>query len=101
MKKPRNRRYIWYVEPLDPQTNAAIAGVLPEEDAIDNMRCENGMLRDVWRCKRSCVTRLLAARTQLKLTFRIFRREGDYGKIREWTFEQKPTHRKAVARSAA
>ncbi len=98
MKKRKKRQCTWYIEPLDPRTNSIIAGNLPEEDALSDMRCADGTSRNLWRCHHNYVTHLIAARRPLNLSFRIFRREGTYGKIFEWQFEGIQTYRTPATR---
>lgn len=88
MKRRKKRQYTWYLEPLTPETNRAIAAMLPEEDAIQNAICAGKTTHDVWRCQHSTVKRFLATAPEFGLKFVIFRKEGPHGPIRPWKFEK-------------
>lgn len=48
----------WYVEPLNPSTNEAIASLVRGEDAAE-IRDAEGKTHKVWECPRSVVNSLL------------------------------------------
>ncbi len=88
MKRKRKKRVVvWFVEPLDGKTNAVIAHGRFDDDILTDMKCVAGEVHDVWRVPHREVTKLLRSKEYLHLSFRIFRREGLYGKPREWQFE--------------
>lgn len=76
------------MEPLNPETNRAIAAMLPAEDAMQNAICFGKSVHDVWRCRHAEVKKFLAAASTLRLKFAIFRKEGTNGPIRPWRFEK-------------
>ena len=78
----------WFVEPLDPVTNAAIAEFLTDTEIHYGKTCADGQPHDLWDCDYRFVARLLAATEWSKLKFRIFRRRGG-GKIERWKFASK------------
>lgn len=82
-------RTVWYIDPCgDPVTNRLIAEQCPEEDACGNMMCSDGHRRNLWRCDRSVVREIVAARPELRIRFQLFVQEGKHGKIRPWHFEK-------------
>lgn len=81
-------KVIWFIEPLDPGTNATIAEFLTETEIHSGALCADGKRRDLWDCNYRFVGRLEAATERLGLKFRIFRRKGG-GKIEQWRFASK------------
>ncbi|KKU65435.1 MAG: hypothetical protein UX89_C0029G0007 [Parcubacteria group bacterium GW2011_GWA2_47_16] len=75
----------WFVEPLDPQTNAAIAEFLTVTEIHDGVVCADGESHDLWDCDYRFISRLIGAAKRFGLKFRVFRRRGQ-GQIEEWRF---------------
>ena len=80
----KERKYRWYIEPQDANTNAALSRVFSEENFYPGIRDENGKPRNVWECNHSFGAFLLSRR-QLGFRFKVFVREGN-GKMREVNF---------------
>lgn len=78
-------KVIWFVEPLEPGTNATIAEFLTDTEIHRGALCADGKRRDLWDCDYRFIGRLEAATGRLNLKFRVFRRKGG-GKIEKWRF---------------
>ncbi len=84
----RERKYIWYVQPLDKSTNDILSGMAGEENFLENQKVEGTEERvPLWRLPtgRSKLMALRASRAKLGLKFRLFIQEGA-GKIRPFPF---------------
>lgn len=85
----RERKYTWYVQPLDKSTNDLLYSMAGgEENFLENQEVEGTEERvPLWRLPtgRSKLTALRASRTKLGLKFRLFIQEGA-GKIRPFPF---------------
>jgi hypothetical protein len=87
-KTKRERKYSWYVQPLDKSTNDILYGMVGEENFLENQEVEGVEERvPLWRLPtgRSKLTALQASRTKLGLRFRLYIQEGA-GKIRPFPF---------------
>ncbi len=89
----------WYIEPLDAHTNEVIASLLPAEDCILQVLCQDGNKRDFWLSKYAAITELKNSKSQINLKFNIFKRDGNYGPVKKWDFPKKKlnTQEKKVA----
>ncbi len=88
--------YIWYVEPLNEQTNAVIYEYLKNRDLDTNMEpatCEDGKKHNLWECSIEAVKSLYASKEDLNLRFEIWGKQGFNGKIRKKTFLFKPSRK--------
>jgi hypothetical protein len=88
------RTYTWFIEPLDAYTNEVLARELSEENFYRNLLCEDERERDLWECKSSFISFLRRSQKNLHVRFRVYVREGQYGKIRLADFldkKKKPT----------
>ena len=85
-----NTNYVWYLEPLDVMTNELIGKNLPEENAHENILCEDGVRRNLWECEYAFTRRFASFNTGGKsvVKFKVFSRNGPRGKIRRWVFEK-------------
>ncbi|MEK7630814.1 MAG: hypothetical protein AAB417_02210 [Patescibacteria group bacterium] len=87
--------YTWYVEPLRAHTNEVIARELGDDIFLErNVRCEDGILRTLWRCDYAFVARLQQSKQSLQIEFRVFNKRGKHGAVRLWHFTRS---RKAAA----
>ena len=78
----KNRRtYIWYIEPLDPNTNLALSKVLREENYFEELTDNTGQPRNVWECRYQLVESFRYAKDQRDFKFRVYIREGS-GQLR-------------------
>ena len=75
------RKYIWYIEPLDDSTNQTVSQELPIENFCHAIRCGDGKKHNLWRCEFSLASSMHKSKESLNLNFNIFGREGN-GKIR-------------------
>lgn len=70
-------RYVWWINPLDKNTNETIASIFGEqceERTCVRIKTAGGEPRDLWRCSSyETVTRLRNSREQLNLKFTVFR----------------------------
>lgn len=85
MEKKEKREYIWFVEPLDSNTNMTIAQQLPEEN-FGRVKCEDEKKHNLWRCSVDFVLFLQKSKESLDLDFRIYNKERTQGKIRNCAF---------------
>ena len=95
------RKYTWYVEPLDDQTNSTISGHVTEKSTTAECRlvkCGDGEKRNFWRCDFGFVKLLHASKESLELKFRVYN-QVDKGPIRLCpTFLFKKKKRKAMTK---
>ena len=87
------RNYTWFIEPLSILTNEVIAKELIYNDLISR---EKG--RNLWECSYDFALRLMKSKVNSNLDFRIYGREGRYGKIRDCTFLFSSKWRKKLKR---
>ena len=82
------REYEWFLKPTGnvAHTNEVLSRNISEENAMQDVLCQDGKKRDLWRCPSGIVFMLWRSRSNLKITFRIFSRELPNGKIRDCTF---------------
>lgn len=96
--------YIWYVEPLDEQTNAAVYECLKNRDLNANMEpaiCEDEKKHNLWECSIETVKFLYASKEELNLKFEIWGKQGFSGKIKKKTFLFKPKRKYLKKRKTA
>lgn len=78
--------YLWFVEPLDSETNNVFAETIGDDsDYSVGVICNDGSRHNLWRCPWKLVYAFQRARRQKGLHFRIFNSTNG-GKIRECTF---------------
>lgn len=87
LPRKRKRTYQWFVEPLDADTNAAIAKELPEENTLRGAHDDLGDRPNVYRIGSSMLSFPRRSRSQNNLKFRIYVQEGN-GKMRLASFLQ-------------
>lgn len=85
MEKKEKRGYVWFVEPMDSNTNMVIAQELSEEN-FGRVKCEDEKKHNLWRCPVNFVLSLQKSKRSLGLNFRIYNKERNQGKIRDCTF---------------
>jgi hypothetical protein len=81
----RKRTYDWFVEPLDANTNAALARELPEEDVLRDIRDSQGIKHDIYRVGSRKLSYLRRSAFQSNLKIRVYVREGQ-GEMRFASF---------------
>lgn len=85
----RIRRYTWFIEPLNPETNEVVSADLPAENAYKGITCAGGIERNLWVCDYPYVSRLERSIASFPfLDFRVYKREGQ-GSIRLWLFNNR------------
>ena len=86
----------WFIEPKDAATNSILSECLPGENAKTDVLCEDGQKRNLWECQHSLVAMLCrsALAPYFHARFGIFRKEGKFGKVRPWKFEE--VHKRRV-----
>lgn len=82
---PKERKYTWYIQPQNSDTNAALGGAFPAENFYEGMRDEHGTPRNVWECDPESFRAFVSSKGRMGLRFRCFVREGN-GKMREMPF---------------
>lgn len=65
---------VYYVEPLDSNTNYVIACQLPEERAC-NVKNIKGEKLNVWECDTAFILKLERSRKKENLKFKIYRKD--------------------------
>ena len=77
-RSPANRKVVWYIQPEDSRTNAAISDMYngsADEFTQENVRCADMVKRDLWRCKGwEQVKMLIQSKRQIGLKFVIWKK---------------------------
>ena len=95
------REYTWFVEPLKDVShcNAVIARALGEETSAENfceqVRCLDGRKHNLWRCTHELAKSLWDSQRNLKISIRMWNREGN-GAIRDCTVLFRKTMRRII-----
>lgn len=80
-----NRNFIWYLEPLNPHTNEVIGKNVGEENAQEDVVCDDGERRNLWRCKDYRQARdLLKMNGVNAFLTALWRQENENGKVCPW-----------------
>ena len=69
-------RYEWSIEPLDLETNEALARELPEENCSRALRAADDTKHDVWQCEYQQLAKFIKGRKRKQFRFRVFNRTG-------------------------
>lgn len=78
---------IWYIEPLNSDTNSVIGHVLcGHTDANEQVPCADGNVRDLWQCNHAFVARCYRDKNHLCLQFCVWRKIGN-GLPAKWEFD--------------
>ncbi len=77
--------YVWFVEPLDSNTNIAFSQQISDDNFLSSIFCQDGQRRDLWQCTFRLLTAFQRSSRIMGLQFRIFNRFGN-GQIRECKF---------------
>lgn len=78
------RTYEYFLEPKDNHTNEVISKNVGSGNFLENVMCADGQKHNLWKCPSGLVFMLWRSRSNLKIRFKIFNREGN-GKIRDCT----------------
>ena len=81
-----DREYTWYIEPLDADTNKVISRELPEKNFCREIVCAGGGKHNLWMCSNQFATSLVKSAHNFNLRFKIWGKQGRYGKICNKTF---------------
>lgn len=76
----QERKYKWFIEPLNDLTNNAVAEFLQTDNIHYEVLCGDGKKRNLWGCSVSNVLHLWRSRSD-EIVFNVFCQEGN-GKIR-------------------
>ena len=80
------REYIWFIEPLNSDTNEVIAQQLAESNFNEAIVCVDGKRHNLWTCSNQFAMSLVKSKESLDLHFKIWGKQGRHGKIRDKTF---------------
>ncbi len=80
------REYIWFVEPLNSDTNEVIAQQLPASDFNSEIACADGRKHNLWTCSYQFAMSSIESKESFNLHFKIWGKQGHHGKIRDKTF---------------
>ena len=80
MTTKKARAYRWYIEPLDSDTNAALARELPDEDTLE-ITDAGGVRRKTYLIPSRELSKFRRSKNQQGFHFNALSQEGD-GKIR-------------------
>jgi hypothetical protein len=93
----KNKREVtWYIFTNDGHTNEVIARELigrereTESANYPLTMCADGIERPLWECSGAFVTLMKQNGNDPNLHFKIFKKEGKYGPIREVKFIKRP-----------
>jgi len=81
----RERKYEWFVEPLDSHTNKVISENVGAENFCHDFPCHDEQKRNLWRCPSAMVFMLWRSKKDLALKFKVYSRELPGGQIRDCT----------------
>ena len=76
----------WFLEPKNRRTNKIISLNTAEDNFLRYVVCADGKKRNLWKCPLELVSALWRSRNDLKIKFRIFKRESSNEQIRNCTF---------------
>ena len=79
----------WFIFTNDGYTNEVISRELPSEDTLDGIKCDDGIIRKLWKCDGQFVTKILKNKKRNQLDFEIFKKDGKYGSIKKADFFKK------------
>lgn len=91
------RLITWYIFTNDGHTNEVISRQMPQEStgkAHSFLICFDGVERPLWECDGSFVTKMKENESNPNLHFKIYKREGKYGPIKEVKFIKRPQKKK-------
>ena len=80
------REYIWFIEPLNSDTNEVIAEQLPASDFNREIVCVDGRNHNLWKCSHQFAMSSVESKESFNLHFKIWGKQGRHGKIRDKTF---------------
>jgi hypothetical protein len=100
--EPKPETHFWFIEPKDVFTNELLGKNLPEEHMHEDMLCEDGVKRNLWECTHLFLGIFATFNTPSRVVakYAVFHREGLNGKVREWTFENKPRRGGRIVRGS-
>ncbi len=84
--KMPEREYIWFIEPLNSDTNEVIALQLEKENFNSEIVCADKRRHNLWTCSNQFAMSLTESKESFNLHFKIWGKQGRPGKIRDKTF---------------
>ena len=90
---------LWYVEPIGPDTNEVLAGLLPEENFIKDLRCADGKLRNLCLVAYGTVLSLEEGRKTKPWRFSIWYKSKTSSEVELWRSDYSYTHRNRALRN--
>jgi hypothetical protein len=93
-------RYAWFIDPKgDPKTNQILSNSLSPENACNDKLCQDGERRNLWRCPNyEFIANFKRMAKANKLPYDLYVREGTYGPLRIWSFDEHASNPKNRAR---
>ena len=92
----RERNITWFIYTTDSYTNKSISKEPSEKTAHDGKTCADGVVRPLWECEGSFITKIRRCMKDLHLIFDIYKREGKYGPIKKVTFLKERVMKKVL-----
>ena len=80
------KKYTWYIEPLDSNTNLSISQELPEQNFSRDIICRDGRTHNLWECSYNFAYAFSKSRKALNLRFNVYNKEGRRDQIRRCDF---------------
>ena len=87
MTNKKKSPYQWFLQPLDADTNSALAANIPDGEPTPDLKCGDGKRRDLWAVPHSKLSPFITIKMPGGVRVRIFVRKGNNGPIRPWKFE--------------
>jgi len=94
MSDRKSRTYEWFIEPLDSDTNRALARELPEEDTLEK-HDDKDISRKVYRIPWNKLSMFRNSKSREGFRFNIFVQEGS-GRMRSAAFLPAISKRRAA-----
>jgi len=78
--------YIWFIEPLNSDTNEVIAQQLAKSNFNSQIICADGRKHNLWTCSNQFAMSSVESKESFNLHFKIWGKQGRHGKICDKTF---------------
>jgi len=100
------KRYTWYIEPLNKETNDAIYEYLSKtglEFSAEPILCADGKKHNLWECPLNLIPLLCGNKKSLQLRFVVWGKQGRYGRVinKLFLFVPKKKYRKKEPKKTA
>ncbi len=80
------KEYIWYIEPLDSDTNETISQELPVQNFSRGIICQDEKTHNLWECSYNFAYAFFRSRRTLDLRFNVYNKKSRHGQIRRCDF---------------